>query len=153
VELKIYGNVQSFPKYSKRLVNLIGDDDRIKFSGVFVPEEMNRIYQDIDIVVLPSIWYENSPNVILEAFERKTPVIASNLGGMAELVIHGKDGLLFESSNPFDLASKISLLIEKKNLIEDLSRGIEPVKSLTREVDELEEYYSRVLAEKQKRKG
>ena len=53
-------------------------------------------FLNLDIVVVPSLWYENSPNVILEAFAHRTPVIASNLGALPELVIDEKNGLLFE---------------------------------------------------------
>ena len=51
---------------------------------------------ELDCVAVPSVWYENSPNSILESFAYHTPVIGSNFGGMAELIQHRKNGLLFK---------------------------------------------------------
>lgn len=59
-------------------------------------------------MVLPSIWYEGFPRTIVEAFACGLPVIASRLGSMAELVVDGETGLLFETSNASDLADKIA---------------------------------------------
>jgi glycosyltransferase involved in cell wall biosynthesis len=59
-------------------------------------------------LIFPSIWYEGFPMTILEAFSTGTPVIASNLGSMAEIIQHGYNGLLFEPGNEHDLASKMT---------------------------------------------
>jgi glycosyltransferase involved in cell wall biosynthesis len=58
-------------------------------------------------LVLPSVWYENSPRTLIEAFGCGLPVIASRLGALAELVEHGHTGLLFDPQSPDDLAQKI----------------------------------------------
>lgn len=58
-------------------------------------------------LVVPSIWYENFPRTIVEAFACGTPVIASGIGALAELVREGETGLLFEPGNPRDLADKL----------------------------------------------
>lgn len=63
-------------------------------------------------MIIPSICYESFPMVIMEAFACGKPVVASNLGAMAELVEDGKTGLLFEAGNPYDLAQKIKWMIE-----------------------------------------
>ena len=75
-------------------------------------------FQPLDVVlgkmegaafmVLPSIWYEGFPRTIVEAFACGLPVIASRLGSMAELVVDGQTGLLFETSNAAELADKIA---------------------------------------------
>jgi glycosyltransferase involved in cell wall biosynthesis len=57
--------------------------------------DYTSVFTLVSQVVVPSIWYENSPNVILEAFAHRTPVVASDLGGMAELVEDGVNGLRF----------------------------------------------------------
>ena len=58
-------------------------------------------------LVLPSIWYENFPRTLVEAFACGLPVIASRLGALADLVQDGVNGLLFEAGNPEDLAAKM----------------------------------------------
>jgi glycosyltransferase involved in cell wall biosynthesis len=59
------------------------------------------------VLILPSECYENFPRTIIEAFAKGTPVIASNLGAMAEIVDDGRTGVLFQPGNPADLAAKV----------------------------------------------
>ncbi|MGB4812500.1 MAG: glycosyltransferase family 4 protein [Methylophilaceae bacterium] len=59
-------------------------------------------------LVLPSIWYENFPRTIVEAFACGLPVIASRIGALADIVEDGKTGLLFEAGNALDLARKLA---------------------------------------------
>ncbi|MDP1523625.1 glycosyltransferase [Methylotenera sp.] len=59
-------------------------------------------------LVLPSIWYENFPRTIVEAFACGLPVIASRIGALAEIIEDGRTGLLFESGNAQDLAEKLN---------------------------------------------
>ncbi|HVL58036.1 MAG TPA: glycosyltransferase family 4 protein [Burkholderiaceae bacterium] len=58
-------------------------------------------------LVMPSIWYENFPRTLVEAFACGLPVIASRIGALAELVDDGRTGLLFEPGNADDLADKM----------------------------------------------
>ncbi len=58
-------------------------------------------------LILPSIWYEQCPKILIESFAEGTPVLASRLGAMAELVDHGRTGLLFAPGNPEDLATTV----------------------------------------------
>lgn len=59
-------------------------------------------------LVMPSIWYENFPRTLLEAFANGLPVIASRLGALRELIEHGRTGLLFEPGSPDDLARHLA---------------------------------------------
>ncbi|MFZ5576454.1 MAG: glycosyltransferase family 4 protein [Pseudomonadota bacterium] len=59
-------------------------------------------------LVVPSIWYENFPRTIVEAFACGLPVIASRLGALADIVTDGETGLLFEPGDPRDLAAKLA---------------------------------------------
>jgi glycosyltransferase involved in cell wall biosynthesis len=68
-----------------------------------VYSQMARAYA----LVLPSIWYENFPRTVVEAFANGLPVIASRLGALAELVRDGVTGLLFAPGDAQDLASKL----------------------------------------------
>lgn len=58
-------------------------------------------------LVVPSLWYEAFPMTIVEAFATGLPVIASNLGSMAEIIDDGRTGLHFEPGNAEDLAVKV----------------------------------------------
>jgi len=76
--------------------------DRVDFRGPYPNTDVDQLMAEADWIVMPSIWWENAPVVIQEAFRNHRPVIAANLGGMAEKVRDGVDGLLFK---PRDAAS------------------------------------------------
>jgi glycosyltransferase involved in cell wall biosynthesis len=71
-----------------------------------VSEILNRMRQ-ASYLVVPSLWYENFPRILVEAFSCGLPVVASRLGALAELVEEGRTGLLFEPGNARDLAAKL----------------------------------------------
>jgi glycosyltransferase involved in cell wall biosynthesis len=139
VQLKIYGDQQKDEEYMHWLERIIGDDNKrdVEFEGTFSPERLGEIFANIDVLVVPSEWHENNPRVIQEAFICKTPVIASNVGGISEFVIHGLNGLLFKRSDPKDLRVQMTRLIEENGLLERLSSSIIRVKTMDEEVDEL----------------
>jgi len=75
-------------------------------------EEVYEIVGKAAFLVFPSEWYETFGRVAIEAFAKGTPVIASNIGAIAELIEHGRNGLLFRPSDPTDLAAQINWLME-----------------------------------------
>src|SRR3712207_1808975 len=99
----------------------------------------------MDVLVVPSRWYENAPVVIYEAFAAETPVVATDLGGMSEVVEHEKNGLLFELESVEDLARQLRRLGEEPGLLEKLRVGIEPVKTVEDSMDEMEQLYGELV--------
>jgi glycosyltransferase involved in cell wall biosynthesis len=85
---------------------------------------MSRLMESCDWVVVPSTWWENSPVVIQEAFFHGRPVIASNLGGMAEKVTNGLDGLHFRARSAEDLADRLIEALTVPGLWQRLRDGI-----------------------------
>jgi len=79
-----------------------GKVNNIEFTGRKRFDESMELLKNAQFMIMPSIWYEGFPMVIREAFACGKPVIASNLGAMAELVEDGKTGLLFEPGNAID---------------------------------------------------
>ena len=75
-------------------------------------QEVLGLLGEAACLVMPSIWYETFGRTIIEAYAKGTPVVASRLGAMAELVHDGRTGLLFEPGNPADLALKIHALLD-----------------------------------------
>jgi len=143
--LDIYGNLNRFKRFLKQLRRLAEGDERINFAGPFQRERVGQVLSELDVLVVPSRWYENQPGVILEAFAAGIPVVATDLGGMAEFVKHEENGLLFELENAEDLARQLRRLGEEPGLIEKLRAGIGPVKTVEDDVDELEVLYSKLL--------
>lgn len=146
--LTIHGNLQRFKSFVGELRRIAGDDKRITFAGPFPREELDRVLSEMNVLVVPSRWYENGPGVIFEAFAAGTPVVATDLGGMSEFVRHEEDGLLFELENAEDLARQLRRLVEEPGLLKKLRAGIGPVKTVQENVDELEELYGRLLKKK-----
>lgn len=146
LRVQIYGDPARFPKYHRRLLQLSAGDPRIALMGAYHgPTELGHILSDSDVLVVPSVWYENSPTVIPEAFLHRTPVIVSDLGGMPELVEDGVDGLRFQPGSAADLARCLQRLLDEPGLLERLRAGIKPVKAVGQEMDELEALYQQVV--------
>ncbi|MGB3632909.1 MAG: glycosyltransferase family 4 protein [Rubrobacteraceae bacterium] len=141
IELKVYGSPSRDPHYFKQLEGLAEGDGRISFTGTFDPDETGRILSEIDVLVVPSRWYENTPLVVYSAFASGTPVVATNLGGLSEVVEHDVNGLLFEAEDIQGLSSNLLRFLFEEDLIERLRKGIKPVKTVEDSVDELEELY------------
>lgn len=64
--------------------------------------------------IFPSVWYEGQPRTIVESLAKGTPIVASRLGSMPEMVVEGRTGALFEAGNADDLASKAAALLSNK---------------------------------------
>src|SRR5215211_481036 len=82
--LTIYGNLERFESFVEKLRGLAGGDERITFAGAFAREKVGQVLSEIDVLIVPSRWYENAPVVIYEAFAAGVPVVATNLGGLTE---------------------------------------------------------------------
>jgi len=124
-KLLVFGELNSLVKYLKWYGN-----SKVIFRGAYDNGMINEVLQQIDILVVPSIWYENSPLVIQEAFLAGIPVITSNIGGMAELVQDGKNGLTFKVGDVDDLRAKMELLLEnptRLNLIKPLRENVRSI--------------------------
>jgi glycosyltransferase involved in cell wall biosynthesis len=117
------GNLESQPDAFRarfgKLLELAGR--RARFFGSYRAEELPRLMQQVDWAVVPSIWWENSPLVIQEAFLHRRPPIVSDIGGMAEKVTHDVDGLQFRTGSPEDLADTLSRALADGDLWQRLS--------------------------------
>lgn len=148
LELRIYGRTDLYPDYFERLLRLADADQRIRFCGTFPNEEIGRIFAELDVLVVPSIWYENTPLVIYSAQAAGCPVVAANLGGMAEVVEHEKNGLLFEAGDVAGLARAIERLTSEPLLLRKLAANAIRPKSISDYVAELCTIYDEVLMER-----
>ena len=90
--------------YSSDIKKLASEDQRIHFYGQLPNEEVQEFYKKVDITVVPSICYENSPVVIYESLKKGIPVIGSNIGGIPELIKNNSNGFLFEAGDTEHLA-------------------------------------------------
>jgi glycosyltransferase involved in cell wall biosynthesis len=141
--LRVCGGLRSYPDYAREVYEMAGDDPRVNFAGTFPNEKMADELGKIDVLVVPSVWYENTPLVIYSAFAAGIPVVATNLEGMAEVVRHEENGLLFERGNPEDLAHQLKRLANEPGLLAGLSDS-GSVRSVEDSVEEMLRLYDRL---------
>ena len=147
VTLQVYGSEKAFPAYAARLRQLAGADPRIVFAGTYSgPVERQVVLNQLDIIVVPSVWYDNNPMSINEALGEGLPVVATNLGSMPEVVHHDVNGLLFRRGDDADLARQLRRLIDQPDLLARLQAGITPRPSVADEVDHVATVYQQLLA-------
>src|SRR5262249_44731853 len=118
----------------------------VTFVGQYDASELRRLMANVDWVVVPSIWWENSPLVIQEAFAHGRPVICSDIGAMAEKVVDDKSGLHFRANDPRSLAETIRRAVTSPGLWERLHQGIPPVYDMQQHLGVLEDIYRDLLA-------
>jgi glycosyltransferase involved in cell wall biosynthesis len=134
--------IEAFGKVLKQLpganLHLFGDDthasqlkklsrdlhpgEQIIFHGLVPHEQMPQYYAFANVIVLPSVWIENSPLIILEAMAAGRPVIGSRIGGIPELIKDGETGLLSIPGDAEDLSYKILQLLTDKEKAEKMGR-------------------------------
>ncbi|WP_247729042.1 glycosyltransferase family 4 protein [Halovivax limisalsi] len=117
--------------------------DRIRFHGSY--PDAPAVFDALDVFVLPSIWVENSPLVIQEAFAAGVPVVTGDRGGMAELVTHGDDGLTVPVGDVDALAEALERLAVDPELVRRLRAGVEPPTELDDHATELLALYREQL--------
>jgi glycosyltransferase involved in cell wall biosynthesis len=127
-ELRIHGGApfqsESFTTALDKALSEAGAE--VVHCGPYRRDEMPALMAEVDWVVTPSIWYENAPLVIQEAFQHRRPVIASNIGGMAEMVRDGIDGLHARPGDPRHLATVMARAASEDGLWRRLVDGIDP---------------------------
>lgn len=145
VSCEIHGDLTRDPAYVDRLRRLASGTPGVTFAGPYAHSRVYDILGALDVVVVPSVWYENRPFVILEAQAAGRVVVTSRLGGMAELVTHERNGLLFEPGSAADLARQLARLADDPDSLPTLRRGIVPPPTTDEEFDQLLCAYARAL--------
>jgi glycosyltransferase involved in cell wall biosynthesis len=132
-------------KKLKALSQKLKLEERIIFHGVKQGIELDNFINNAQAVILPSIWNENMPLVILESLAKGKIVIASKTGGTTELIEDGKTGYLFSPGDIATLANKIKDLKkmgaeEKEMMLNNIKEKIEPL-SIEKHLKKLEDIY------------
>ena len=135
IELHLYGVIQKGTDhgYHTKLELLAGEDPRISFLASVPHENVVPLLSGYHLLAVPSRWMETGPLVILESFAAGTPVIGSNLGGIAEWVRHGENGLLVDFDDVLGWRDAFRRCAENRRILVSLRRGVRPPR-LMREV-------------------
>ncbi len=130
--LEIFGSFTPYhgdDRYRSQVEPLLAQPD-VHVHGPIPHDAVPQALASIDVLVVPSVWLENAPFVIREAFAAGVPVIASNIGGMAEMVADGRTGLLFQVGDAADLRRTMRRVIEEAGLLDRLRAGVEPGRTI-----------------------
>jgi glycosyltransferase involved in cell wall biosynthesis len=128
----------------------LGLDPWVRFAGRVDNRQIASCYEEIDVLVVPSIWPENSPVTITEAMASGIPVIASDMGGVRELVADGVTGFLVPPRDAGAVAEKIDYLLRHPDARQRMgTEAIERIKEheLRQQVSRVLEVYGRLLDE------
>lgn len=123
--LDVYGSPKAFPEYSAWLSELAENHPNIHLRGAFDHDLIGEALQSIDLLVVPSLWYENSPVVIQEALSVGVPVIGSRIGSLPEKVREGVYGLLFEAGDVESLFQVLTQVLENPQMISEFTENLE----------------------------
>ena len=150
VEVRIAGDVRVCPEYVAEL-RRIADGVPVTFTGRFERGDAAAIYGMLDVLVVPSLWPENSPLVIHEAFMAGVPVVGARVGGIPELVTENVTGLLFDPSRPATLTTALGRLLDEPGLLDRLASTSPPVRSMEQDADDWDDRYRSLVADRGRR--
>ena len=131
VTLDVYGIAQGAEgsRYRTELEALAADDDRVRFQGPIDASDVVRTLATYDATVVPSQWLETGPLTVLESFAAGVPVIGSNLGGIAELVAHDRNGWLVSYADVDAWTSALRRVVRDRTLLARLRADVRPPRS------------------------
>ena len=143
--LTLFGDLSIFPDYVADLRSQAAGL-AVHFAGSFARAEADTVYDQLDLLVVPSLWLENSPLVIHEALMAGVPVVGSNIGGIPDLIQHGRNGLLFEAGNADALARLLKTVLADPALLTRLEAADTPIRSLDDDASEWERVYRQLVS-------
>ncbi|MFC5531031.1 glycosyltransferase [Cohnella yongneupensis] len=137
IEYYIWGAAEN-EKFEMTLKELSGNSSQIHYCGVFPQEKFADVLRDIHVVVIPSIWYENTPLTALSVLAAKRILVVSDLGGLSSLVESGTSGYTFPAGDYKALADTIKHISDNRHLIHEISTHIKEPLNIARYVQEMQ---------------
>jgi glycosyltransferase involved in cell wall biosynthesis len=145
-ELEVWGARDTFPDYTA-LLRKMARGLPVRFCGAFRNGQGADVYGRFDVLVVPSLWPENSPLVIHEAHMAGVPVVAARIGGIPELVADGVNGVLYDPASPAALAEALRSLVLTPGQITRLAGRAPAVKSIADDARDWEQRYETLVNE------
>ena len=143
-EILVYGDPNVHPGYAARLRRAAAGLP-VRFMGPFDRPRVAEAYASFDVLVVPSLWPENSPLVIHEAQQRGAAVVAARMGGIPELVTDGVNGSLYDAYSVDELRTTLQQFVDDPALAPRLASAAPRVKTIAEDACEWEERYERLL--------
>jgi glycosyltransferase involved in cell wall biosynthesis len=145
-ELEVWGALDTFPEYTATLKTMASGLP-VRFCGAFHKGQGHDIYSRFDLLVVPSLWPENSPLVIHEAFMAGVPVVGARTGGIPELVTDGVNGVLYDPTSPDALAEALRGLILRPDRLAEMAGRVPAVKTIAEDARDWERRYEALVHE------
>jgi glycosyltransferase involved in cell wall biosynthesis len=145
IELDIYGAATE-EDYMQKCLQLTGGMDNVFWKGSINPENVIETIKEYDILCIPSAVSEMGPFVLKEAFAAGVPVLASDVYGNAEQIIHNENGWLFKFKDVEDLRLKLKMLLNDVSMISKAASNIKPVRNFAMVAEEHKIVYEKVLS-------
>jgi len=124
----------------------------VRFHGKLPVDEIVGLLNKSYLTIVPSLWYENLPNAVLESYACGTPVLASNLGSLAECVDQGQTGYLFNPGDARDLADRLSFCFGHPEMMTEMGRNARKIAetkySEEQHLEKLEAVFNGLLSRK-----
>jgi glycosyltransferase involved in cell wall biosynthesis len=143
--LTIAGDAGVFPDYAAALRRLAAGLP-VTWTGRFERHEAANVHASFDVLVVPSLWPENSPLVVHEAFMSGVPVVGARTGGIPELVTDGINGLLVEPGDPMSLAAALQRLVDEPALATELGARAPRVRTIDEDAADWDARYRSLAA-------
>ncbi len=140
--LRVYGSPKTFPEYAARL-EALADPANTVFEGAIPNTQVGQVLAETDVLAVPSLWYENSPVVIQEAYAAGVPVVASRLGALVEKVHEGVDGELVQPGDVAAWRAMLQRLIDSPSELARLRSNVRAPLSLDEHIEKLDDIYHR----------
>jgi glycosyltransferase involved in cell wall biosynthesis len=143
-QLRIWGSTEAFPEYARACQQKTERCPWITWGGALDPAQVGEALAWADYLIVPSLWWENSPVTIQEAYAAGIPVIASRLGALCEKVQDEHSGLLFTPGSAQDLAGTVRRTLSEPDLWTNLRAGLPAAVSMSEHVQRLQRMYAMV---------
>lgn len=144
LELLLYGNPGDDPSYAAQLQRLAAPLPQVRWAGVFCSEQVFAVLAALDLLVVPSLWRENAPLIVLQALASGLPLLLSDVEGMADQVEPGTNSLLFPPGDKGALAAMVQQLeADPQRLAALVNRGGSP-RTISHYADQLEMLYAQL---------
>ncbi|GLI21741.1 glycosyltransferase involved in cell wall biosynthesis [Xanthobacter flavus] len=142
LSLDIYGDERMDPAYAGE-VRAAAAGLQVAFRGTFPVERMAAVLAEIDVLVIPSVWVENSPLILLQALATHTPVLVSDVEGMSEFVENGVNGFTFTKGSVKALYGRLEAFTRDPGLARTLSAGTRYDRTSRHMVEDVVAFYDR----------
>ena len=146
LQLDVFGVDQNGGGERSHVRALVERDRRVRMLPPFRAEDAARVISEYDVTLVPSQVLETGPLVVLESFAAGVPVIGSRLGGIAERVRHGVDGLLVEAGDRAAWSDALARVIDEPGLLARLAAGVQSPRTMREVAEEMRRVYLGIVA-------